>query len=67
MYQGIAVETFGTFSDSAKFFVKKLGLILNYKSGNVQATSFFLQKISFAIQTWERSGNHWNDPTHFEN
>ena len=45
-----AVETFGTFSEPAKLFVDKLGPILNSKSGNVHAKSFFIQKISIAIQ-----------------
>lgn len=42
-FSHFAVETFGTFSDPSKFSVKKkLSPILNTKSGNVHAKSFFL-------------------------
>lgn len=49
-FLAFAVETFGTFSEDTKLFVKKLGPILNSKSGNVYAKTFFVNKISLAIQ-----------------
>lgn len=50
LFLPFTVETLGSFSDSAKIVVQKLGLLLNAKSGNVQAKSFFIQKINFAIE-----------------
>ena len=49
-FLAFAVETFGSFSEEAKLFVKRLGPILNTKSGNKRAKSFFVNKISLAIQ-----------------
>lgn len=51
-----AVETFGSFSDPAKKFVRNLGPILNSRSGNVRSASFFTQKISLAIQRGNVAG-----------
>lgn len=55
-FLAFAVETFGTFSDDTKLFVKKLGPLLNSKSGNVYAKSFFVNKISLAIQRGNVAG-----------
>lgn len=55
-FLAFAVETFGTFSDDTKLFVKKLGPILNSKSRNVYAKSFFVNKISLAIQRGNVAG-----------
>lgn len=51
-----AVETFGTFSEDTKLFVKKLGPILNSKSGSVYAKTFFINKISLEIQRGNVAG-----------
>lgn len=50
------VETFGSFGDQAKEFLKTFGRILNSRSGNIRSASFFLQKISLAIQRGNAAG-----------
>ena len=45
-----AVESFGTFGDSAKSFVNKIGSKLIKESGDKKAKSYFIQRISLAIQ-----------------
>lgn len=55
-FLAFAVETFETFSNDTKLFVKKLGPILNSKSRNVYAKTFFVNKISLAIQKGNVAG-----------
>jgi len=55
-FLAFAVETFGPFSDDTKLFVKKLGPIVNSKSGNFYAKTFFVNKISLAIQRGNVAG-----------
>lgn len=45
-----AVESFGPFGDSTKKFVNKIGQLLNKESGDKKAKTYFIQRISLAIQ-----------------
>lgn len=45
-FLAFAVETLGTFSVETKVFIDKIGKLLNIKSGNPNAKSHFVQKIS---------------------
>lgn len=49
-FVAFAVETLGSFGNDAKCFVDVLGKLLNDASGDSRAKSFFIQRISLAIQ-----------------
>jgi hypothetical protein len=50
IFQPIAVETLGAWSNNSLKFIRKLGSKLTEHSGEKRATSYLLQAISMAIQ-----------------